>query len=156
MDIVEGSPPPQNKFGTTNNVRAINVEALTTFRNIGRIKQGKMMVICLDQLATLSGSRLGQAALSMEQRERLENKHSKNWATGRKVKQSTDIVSTALRRRNGNTPVGHSGWIALRGEQGNVQYHCYATITRRNMHCSVTRSCRNDIQSIARCPPWQK
>jgi hypothetical protein len=45
---------------------------------------------------TLKGSRSGRVALRREQRKRLESKHIENRATGRKVRPSTEVASTAL------------------------------------------------------------
>jgi hypothetical protein len=44
----------------------------------------------------LSGSHLGQAALSREQSEQLESNHHANQARGRKVKPITDVTSMIL------------------------------------------------------------
>jgi hypothetical protein len=60
----------------------------------------------------------------------------------------------SLWKRNGGTPIGHSGQIAYRGEKCSVWYRFYATIARRNMRCLVTTGKHvNSIQAIAKQPP---
>jgi hypothetical protein len=64
-----------SKEETTRSIRVRNVAASTTLRTF----------------ATTAG-----VALRSEQREQLESKHRANRSTGRKVRPSTDVASTAL------------------------------------------------------------
>jgi hypothetical protein len=66
---------------------------------------------------TLSGNRSGWAALGREQWEQLESYHHEKWAKGKLDEANHRCHKHSPRkRRNGCTPVGYSGWIALRKE----------------------------------------
>jgi hypothetical protein len=90
-----------------------------------------MVVIHLDQLTLYQGARLGQVALRREQWEQLESKHCEKLSRGKEGE-----TKHSPWKKNGSTPVGHSGQTALRREQCNKKEH--ALLHRK-------RSCRNDI-----------
>jgi hypothetical protein len=86
---------------------------------IQRNPRSRFMVVYLDRLA--SGNRLGRAVLKREPREQLESNHSENRATGNKGETDHRRHKHCPRkRRNGGTPVGHSGRMALRREKCGV------------------------------------
>jgi hypothetical protein len=47
----------------------------------------------------------------------------------------TDITSTFLQRRIGNTPVGYLGQAALRREKCVMMTESWISLTRRGCHC---------------------
>jgi hypothetical protein len=59
LDIVEGLAPSEKEKETAHGVTAVDVGALTVLRTFARTGRRKMMVINLDRLGTLGGSRSG-------------------------------------------------------------------------------------------------
>jgi hypothetical protein len=65
---------------------------------------------------TLSGNRSG----GREQREKLESNHRENRATGKEGESDHRRHKHSSWKRNGSTPVGYSGRIALRREHCGI------------------------------------
>jgi hypothetical protein len=83
---------------------------------------------------TLSESRSGRAALRREQREPLESKHRAKPIHGDEGETKHRCRNRRTRKRNGGTPVGHSGRMTLRRKQCDMKSVGRASGARGDVH----------------------
>jgi hypothetical protein len=84
----------------------------------------------------LPGSRSGRATLRREQRERLESKHRGKPNHGKEGEIDHRCCKhSPRRRRNGGTPVGHPGRIAVRREQCDMTPESRNSGARIDIYC---------------------
>jgi hypothetical protein len=80
---------------------------------------------CTETARTSSRNRSRRPVLRREQREELDIYHHQDWTTDEQREQlenhhREDWTTDSSRKTSGNTPLGHSGRIALRREQCDV------------------------------------
>jgi hypothetical protein len=80
------------------------------------------------------------SGLKEEQREPLESKHHENRATREKGETNRRRHKHSLRKRNGGTPVGCSGRIALSREQCSVYTRCWVTTSKQTTKHPLLRN----------------
>jgi hypothetical protein len=135
---MEGSALSETKEETMHKLRARDVGGLATLDSLSTLTERRIFIVCIllcihdvekkvygstpGPTGTICRNSLGQAALRREQQDQFENNHHENRATGEKGE--TDHrrhKHGPWTRRNGGTPVGYSGQIALRRKQCGIQ-----------------------------------
>ncbi|PNF39343.1 hypothetical protein B7P43_G01510 [Cryptotermes secundus] len=106
---------------------------------------------------TLSGNHPGRMLL---RREQLESNYCENRPTGKAVEANHRRYKHSLRKRNGDTPVGYSGRIAVKGEQRTAagsDYDMAAVQSRRVLNLVIdTDVGSDDAMAIILCSAAQR